>query len=62
MVGIQNVISPILKSLGSERTVYIYQEWNDVSLQWDPKEYGGIRTLELPSENIWLPDIVLFNK
>lgn len=41
--------------------VWLRQEWRDVSLQWDPREYGGIRTLELPSENIWLPDIVLFN-
>ncbi|KAL4228144.1 Neuronal acetylcholine receptor subunit [Mactra antiquata] len=41
--------------------VWLRQEWIDVSLQWDPVEYGGIKTLELPSENIWLPDIVLFN-
>lgn len=41
--------------------VWLRQEWTDISLQWDPKEYGGIITLELPSEQIWLPDIVLFN-
>ena len=33
-----------------------------MSLQWNPEEYGGIKTLEVPSENIWLPDIVLYNK
>ncbi|KAH3830113.1 hypothetical protein DPMN_103350 [Dreissena polymorpha] len=41
--------------------VWLRQEWRDVSLQWDPKEYGNISTIELPSKNIWLPDIVLFN-
>lgn len=41
--------------------VWLRQEWVDVSLTWVPEEYGGIDTLELPSESIWLPDIVLFN-
>ena len=25
------------------------------------KEYGGVETLYVPSERIWLPDIVLYN-
>ncbi|XP_052793766.1 acetylcholine receptor subunit alpha-like 1 isoform X1 [Mya arenaria] len=41
--------------------VWLRQEWRDISLQWDPEEYGTIKQLELPSKNIWLPDIVLFN-
>lgn len=31
-------------------------------LRWDPKEYGGIDILEVPTKDIWLPDIVLFTK
>lgn len=38
------------------------QEWFDYKLKWDPDEYGGVKTLHVPSENIWLPDIVLYNK
>lgn len=38
------------------------QEWFDYKLKWDPEEYGGVKTLHVPSENIWLPDIVLYNK
>lgn len=30
-------------------------------LKWDPEEYGGVEMLYIPSEHIWLPDIVLFN-
>ncbi len=31
-------------------------------MSWDPAEYGGVEQLYVPSEHIWLPDIVLFNK
>lgn len=38
------------------------QEWNDYKLKWNPDDYGGVETLHVPSEHIWLPDIVLYNK
>jgi nicotinic acetylcholine receptor len=38
------------------------QTWNDYKLKWNPVEYGGVKTLYVPSERIWLPDIVLYNK
>ncbi|XP_076621692.1 nicotinic acetylcholine receptor alpha2 isoform X1 [Colletes latitarsis] len=37
------------------------QEWQDHKFQWDPAEYGGVTELYVPSEHIWLPDIVLYN-
>lgn len=38
------------------------QEWSDHKLKWDPQEYGGVTELYVPAEQIWLPDIVLYNK
>lgn len=38
------------------------QEWIDYKLKWDPSEYGGIEDINLPAEQIWLPDIVLYNR
>ena len=38
------------------------QEWIDKKLTWDVTEYGGVDHLYVPSEKIWLPDIVLYNK
>uniref|UniRef100_A0A336KSR6 CSON014828 protein n=1 Tax=Culicoides sonorensis TaxID=179676 RepID=A0A336KSR6_CULSO len=32
-------------------------EWNDYKLKWNPDDYGGVDTLHVPSEHIWLPDI-----
>ncbi|KAL8602749.1 hypothetical protein ACOMHN_053150 [Nucella lapillus] len=37
------------------------QEWQDKKLTWAPAEYGGVDRLYVPSEHIWLPDIVLYN-
>lgn len=40
----------------------ISQTWTDYKLVWDPKEYGGIKSLKLPSSTLWKPDILLFNR
>ena len=40
----------------------VTQKWVDYKLRWNPEEYGGVDKLYVPSEHIWLPDIVLFNK
>ncbi|CAG7817021.1 unnamed protein product, partial [Allacma fusca] len=37
------------------------RKWTDYKLLWDPTEYGGVEQLYVPSEHIWLPDIVLYN-
>ena len=40
----------------------VFQEWKDYKFTWDPAEYGGVTELYVPSEHIWLPDIILYNK
>lgn len=41
--------------------VWVEQVWHDYKLVWEPSEYGGVSTLHVPSEQIWLPDIALYN-
>ncbi|XP_044736374.1 acetylcholine receptor subunit beta-like 2 isoform X2 [Chrysoperla carnea] len=41
--------------------LWVEQKWFDYKLRWDPEEYGGVEMLYVPSEHIWLPDIVLYN-
>lgn len=41
--------------------IIFFKKWFDYKLRWDPEEYGGVEMLYIPSEHIWLPDIVLFN-
>lgn len=41
--------------------VWVEQSWHDHRLIWMPELYGGIDMIHVPAENIWIPDIVLFN-
>uniref|UniRef100_A0A1I8HTQ0 Nicotinic acetylcholine receptor alpha 2 subunit n=1 Tax=Macrostomum lignano TaxID=282301 RepID=A0A1I8HTQ0_9PLAT len=41
--------------------VWLREVWYDSKLTWDPAKYHGVSTLYIPSEHIWLPDIVLYN-
>uniref|UniRef100_A0A3Q3VY14 Uncharacterized protein n=1 Tax=Mola mola TaxID=94237 RepID=A0A3Q3VY14_MOLML len=36
--------------------------WNDYKLRWAPVDYDGIEFIRVPSNKIWRPDIVLYNK
>ncbi|XP_064636777.1 neuronal acetylcholine receptor subunit alpha-10-like isoform X2 [Lineus longissimus] len=35
--------------------------WTDILLKWDPEEYGGVDHVRVPINDIWIPDIVLYN-
>lgn len=41
--------------------VWLEHEWQDYKFSWDPSEYGGVTEIYVPSEHIWLPDIILYN-
>merc|ERR1712165_294095 len=41
--------------------VWVEQEWADYKPSWNPADYGGVKHLHVPSQDIWLPDIVLYN-
>ncbi|CAB3407819.1 unnamed protein product [Caenorhabditis bovis] len=41
--------------------VWLRMSWIDHYLTWDPSEYGNIREVRLPINNIWKPDVLLYN-
>ncbi|XP_059783472.1 acetylcholine receptor subunit delta isoform X2 [Balaenoptera ricei] len=41
--------------------VWIEHGWTDSRLKWDAKDFGNISVLRLPSDMVWLPEIVLEN-
>uniref|UniRef100_A0A0N5CG95 Neur_chan_LBD domain-containing protein n=1 Tax=Strongyloides papillosus TaxID=174720 RepID=A0A0N5CG95_STREA len=44
-----------------QTNVWLTFHWNDCQFKWDPKDYGGIESLRVANDRVWLPDIVLFN-
>ncbi|XP_061690335.1 neuronal acetylcholine receptor subunit alpha-7-like isoform X5 [Syngnathoides biaculeatus] len=35
--------------------------WTDIYLSWNPESYPGVQNLRFPSDQIWTPDILLYN-
>lgn len=60
--GCSRFFTQNLKSQVMTTSVWLVQKWFDCNLKWNPKDYGGLEVLYVPSDHIWLPDIVLFNK
>nr|XP_022910691.1 acetylcholine receptor subunit beta-like 2 isoform X1 [Onthophagus taurus]XP_022910692.1 acetylcholine receptor subunit beta-like 2 isoform X1 [Onthophagus taurus] len=58
---LSQLIEMNLKNQIMTTNLWVVQKWNDYKLRWNPEEYGGVEMLYVPSEHIWLPDIVLFN-
>ncbi|XP_078577411.1 neuronal acetylcholine receptor subunit alpha-9-like [Branchiostoma floridae x Branchiostoma japonicum] len=42
--------------------VWFRHYWDDDFLVWNPDEYNGITSIRIPSEKIWRPDIVLYER
>ncbi|XP_030630769.1 neuronal acetylcholine receptor subunit alpha-7 [Chanos chanos] len=41
--------------------IWLQLYWNDHYLQWNPSEYPGVTTVRFPANQIWKPDILLYN-
>lgn len=37
------------------------QKWEDPTLAWNASDFEGMTKTWLPIENIWIPDIIIFN-
>ncbi|CAJ0936104.1 unnamed protein product, partial [Mesorhabditis belari] len=41
--------------------VWVTLRWYDFQMKWNPVFFGGIKTIRVSPEKVWIPDIVLFN-
>ncbi|PIO73706.1 Cation transporter family protein [Teladorsagia circumcincta] len=41
--------------------LWLEMQWFDYKLSWEPTRWGGIKKLHIPSDQIWIPDILLYN-
>ncbi|XP_052121624.1 acetylcholine receptor subunit alpha-like isoform X1 [Frankliniella occidentalis] len=58
---LSQLIDVNLKNQIMTTNLWVEQSWDDYKLKWDPREYGGVEMLHVPSDHIWRPDIVLYN-
>ncbi|XP_061840595.1 neuronal acetylcholine receptor subunit alpha-9-I [Nerophis lumbriciformis] len=42
--------------------LWIRQVWNDANLKWHKEDYDDLEMINIPSDLVWKPDIVLYNK
>ncbi|XP_026502083.1 acetylcholine receptor subunit epsilon-like isoform X1 [Terrapene carolina triunguis] len=61
MLTLTNLISLNEKEETLTTNVWIKFEWVDYRLNYSNSEFEGIRSLRVPSDMVWLPDIVLEN-
>lgn len=38
------------------------QTWQDDKLKWDPAKYGNIQFIHVGNHEVWLPDILLYQR
>lgn len=42
--------------------ICLCQYWTDIYLTWNPESYPGVQNLRFPSDQVWTPDILLYNR
>lgn len=64
-IYIEHVIDLFDLLWAGEQFLFCYftvKEWYDYQLTWKEDDYDGVSIIRVPSDKVWLPDIVLFNK
>uniref|UniRef100_A0A671FDM8 Acetylcholine receptor subunit epsilon n=2 Tax=Rhinolophus ferrumequinum TaxID=59479 RepID=A0A671FDM8_RHIFE len=60
-VTLTNLISLNEKEETLTTSVWIGIDWQDYRLNYSKDDFGGVQTLRVPAELVWLPEIVLEN-
>lgn len=55
---LSQLIDVNLKNQIMTTNLWVEQSWYDYKLKWEPREYGGVEMLHVPSDHIWKPDVV----
>ncbi|XP_040571579.2 neuronal acetylcholine receptor subunit alpha-10 isoform X3 [Lepeophtheirus salmonis] len=60
-VSLHHIIDVDEKNQIITTNCWITQTWRDTHLTWNASDFGGIRTIRLPFDRVWRPDIILYN-
>ncbi|CAF3155384.1 unnamed protein product [Rotaria sp. Silwood2] len=60
-IALLQLISVVEKEQVLKTNVWLQVKWHDYQMQWKREKYGGIQSIRVPPNQVWTPDIVLFN-
>lgn len=60
-IALLQLISVVEKEQMLKTNVWLQVKWYDYQMQWKPEKYGGIQSIRVPPNQVWTPDVVLFN-
>lgn len=58
---LKQIISVEEKSQIMTTSSFIFLQWNDARLSWDPEDYNNIASILVQAKSLWLPDIFIPN-
>ncbi|UXI16395.1 hypothetical protein NH340_JMT02338 [Sarcoptes scabiei] len=60
-ISLQQIIEVDEKNQILISNLWLKLQWTDVNLRWNPEDYGGIETLRISTDRIWIPDVLMYN-
>ncbi|KAH7645929.1 neuronal acetylcholine receptor subunit alpha-7-like protein [Dermatophagoides farinae] len=60
-ITLQQIIDVDEKNQILISNLWLKFQWVDINLRWNPEEYGGVETLRIMTDRIWIPDVLMYN-
>ena len=60
-LGIIQIIDVDERNQIFDAVYFVIQEWVDEELKWNPDHYDGVKSLIIPDDTIWMPNIEMHN-
>lgn len=60
-LSLQQIIEVDEKNEMIHTNMWLNYEWKDYKLSWNESEFDGVKSIRLPSKDIWTPDILMYN-
>lgn len=59
-IALRDIVELVEKQQLIRLKIWVRLNWNDRRLQWNPADFNGLNEIVLPFDEIWTPDITLF--
>jgi cation transporter family protein len=64
-VLLTNKVRRLIKVNELDQTIELFwwlrKTWRDAQLKWDPAQFGGLDSIRIISDEIWIPDTTIYN-